>query len=81
MPFIKTIEPKDATGLLKEEYDKALKRAGKVFKVVKLSSLDPQIVKSSMDFYVTLMQRLSSLERVTKEMIAVVVSKLNRCFY
>jgi len=81
MPFIKTINVNDATSLLKEEYDKAQKRAGKVFNVVKLSSLDPHIVKISMDFYVNLMHRPSSLERVTKEMIAVVVSQLNRCFY
>ncbi len=81
MPFIKTIDVKEATGLLKEQYDQAQKRAGKVFNVVKLSSLDPKIVKTSMDFYVTLIHRPSSLERATKEMIAVVVSQINHCFY
>ena len=41
MPWIKTVEPVDATGGLKLEYDKAIKRAGKVFNILKVQSLNP----------------------------------------
>ena len=38
MPWIKVIEPEDATGELKQEYDNAAKRAGKVFHILKVQS-------------------------------------------
>ena len=41
MPHIRLIEPDDADGLLKEEYDAAIERAGKVFNIVKAMSLRP----------------------------------------
>ncbi len=81
MMYVKTIKLEEATGALKEEYEKAIRRAGKIFNIVKLSSLSPQILKASMDFYVSLMHRDFVLSRATKEMIAVVVSKVNKCHY
>ena len=38
MPWIKVIEPEDATGELKQEYDNAAKGAGKVFHILKVQS-------------------------------------------
>jgi hypothetical protein len=38
MSWIKTIEPEDATGELKVEYDKAIQRAGKVFNILKVQT-------------------------------------------
>lgn len=41
MAWIETIEPDEARGPLKEEYDRAVARAGKIYNIVKLSSLRP----------------------------------------
>jgi alkylhydroperoxidase family enzyme len=81
MAWIKTVGQDQAKGILKRQYDAALKRAGKIYNIVKISSLKPKVVRSSMAFYVSLMQGDGSLSRTQREMIAVVVSKANDCFY
>ena len=81
MPFIKTVPIDEATGQLKAEYDAALQRAGKVFNIVSLQSLRPDVLHAGILIYKTLMHKASALTRAQKEMIAVIVSKLNECFY
>ena len=81
MAFIKTVPHDQATGLVKQEYEKGIKRVGHVSQVLKLSSPAPEIMKASIDFYLHLMHRLSALPRFQKEMIAVVVSRSNQCHY
>lgn len=49
MAHLRLIDVEDATGLLKEEYDAAVARAGKVFNVVKAISLRPGVLKRSME--------------------------------
>jgi hypothetical protein len=48
MPWIKVIEPEDATGELKQEYDDAAKRAGRVYNILKVQSLNPGALRASM---------------------------------
>ena len=55
MPHIRLIEPDDADGLLKEEYDAAVERADKVFNIVKAMSLNPEVLKQSMEMYRAIM--------------------------
>lgn len=81
MAWIKTIREEDAEGPLKAQYEAAVARAGKVYNIIKLSSLRPDIVHSSMAFYVSLMHRPGRLSRAQREILAVVVSSTNRCFY
>ena len=81
MAWVKTIDEKDAQGLLRKEYDDALKRAGKIYNIVKISSLKPTIVRQSMAFYAALMHAPGRLSRARREMIAVVVSRANNCHY
>jgi len=81
MAWIRTIEPEAATGQLKAEYDAAEKRAGKVFNIVKLQSLNPTVLHASMEMYLATMHGPSGLSRVEREMLATVVSGANRCFY
>lgn len=81
MAWIKTIDEKDATGLLKKEYDAAIRRAGRVFNIVKINSLKPDLLRTFMQIYLKLMYGPSGLSRTQREMIAVVVSKLNHCHY
>lgn len=81
MAWIKTIDERDATGLLKKEYDAAIRRAGRVFNIVKINSLKPDLLRTFMQIYLKLMYGASGLSRTRREMIAVVVSKLNQCHY
>jgi len=81
MPHIRLIEPEDASGLLKEEYDAAVGRAGKVFNVVKAMSLRPGVLKRSMELYKGIMFGSSGLSRIERELLATVVSRANDCHY
>ena len=81
MPWIKTVRPHEAVGLLKKQYDAALRRVGKVYNVVAISSLKPPVLKSKIDLYKSLMLSGGSLSRGQREMLAVVVSKVNSCNY
>ena len=81
MPWIKVIEPKDATGELKQEYDEAVQRAGKVFNILKVQSLNPAALRASMQMYRATMFGPSGLSRAEREMLATVVSWANHCFY
>jgi alkylhydroperoxidase family enzyme len=81
MPWIKQIPIEEATGLLKEEFDKAIKRAGRVWHIVHIQSLNPRALRDSINFYATIMMGESPLTRVQREMLATVVSAENHCFY
>ncbi len=81
MPWIKVVEPEDATGDLKREYDDATQRAGKVFNILKVQSLNPGALRASMQLYRATMFGPSGLSRAEREMLATVVSWANHCFY
>jgi uncharacterized peroxidase-related enzyme len=81
MAWIKTVEPEDATGELKSEYDAAVERAGRVFNIVSIQSLNPRTLRASMDLYLATMYAPSGLSRAEREMLGTVVSWANHCFY
>ena len=81
MPYIDIIPLKRATGLLKKQYEAALARAGRIWGIVSIMSLNPRAMKVSLDFYKTLMYGPSPLNRGRREMLAVVVSATNHCVY
>ncbi len=81
MPWIRTVPYEDATGLLKDEYDAAIKRAGRIFNIVSLQSLRPRAMRASIRLYAELMHAPSGLTRAQREAIAVVVSKAQGCHY
>ncbi|RMD97953.1 MAG: hypothetical protein D6812_14320 [Deltaproteobacteria bacterium] len=81
MSWIETIAPERAVGFLKRQYDEAVKRAGRVWGIVRIMSPNPRVLKASLDFYGALMRGRSPLSRAQREMIAVVVSAANRCVY
>jgi uncharacterized peroxidase-related enzyme len=81
MPFLRLIEVDEATGELKAEYDSAIARAGKVFNIVKAMSLNPRVLKASMELYRQIMFGPSELSRAERELLAVVVSRANDCHY
>ena len=81
MPYIKQITIDQATGLVKKELEKAVARAGRVWNIVQIMSLNGRVMKSSMEMYGATMFAESPLTRQQREMLAVVVSKVNQCLY
>ena len=81
MPWIKQVPVEEATGLLKRQFDAALKRAGRVWHIVHIMSINPRMMRDSIVFYATAMMGESPLSRVQREMLAVVVSCENNCHY
>lgn len=81
MAWIHTIPPEDAQGPLKREYDAAVRRAGRVFHILRIQCLNPAALHDGLRLYLTLMHGPSELTRAQREMIAVVVSAANRCRY
>jgi alkylhydroperoxidase family enzyme len=81
MAWIETIDPRDAEGALKAEYDAAVARAGKVYQILRIQSLNPATLHHSMALYKAAMHGASGLSRVEREMLATVVSRANDCFY
>lgn len=81
MPHLRLVEVDEATGELREEYESALSRAGKVFNIVKSMSLRPGVLKESMRLYRAIMFGPSGLSRAERELLAVVVSAANECRY
>jgi len=81
MALIEIIEPEDATGELKQIYDNLVESRGQIAEVHKIQSLNPKSIINHMDLYMTLLYGKSPIKRVLREMIAVVVSKANKCEY
>ena len=81
MAWIKTIDYEHSGGPLRLEYDKAIKRAGKIYNIVKIMGRRPLQLKASMDLYGAIMHDRAALSRAQREMLAVVVSQINRCHY
>ncbi len=82
MAWIRTVDPAEARGLLRRLYDAAMRRAGRVFNIIRIQSLRPKVLRSSTQLYLEVMHsRDSDLSRAQREMIATTVSQLNGCFY
>lgn len=81
MPWIKVFTYEEATGFLKQQYDAALKRAGRIWHIVSIMGQNPRALKASMDMYGVLMHGESPLSRGQRELLAVVVSAENHCLY
>ena len=81
MPWIFQIPVDEATGLLKKLFDDALKRAGRLWHIVHVMSVNPRTMDASMKHYGAVMMGPSPLSRAQREMLATVVSKELDCFY
>ncbi len=81
MPHIHQIEVDEATGLLRRLFDAALRRAGRVWHIVHVMSVNPRTMDASLALYRAIMFGASPLTRVQREMLATVVSAELNCFY
>ncbi len=81
MAWIRVIGEAEAEGDLRQQYETAVARAGKVYHIVKLSGLNPEVNQIFLQLYVRLMHGPSELSRRQRELLAVVVSRANDCHY
>lgn len=81
MSWIQQVPVEEATGLLKSEYDKAIRRAGRLWHIVQIMSPNPRVLKASMEFYRAVMFGPSTLSRVQRELLGTVVSVELGCHY
>jgi alkylhydroperoxidase family enzyme len=81
MAHIRLIDEGEAEGLLREEYDAAIARAGKVFNILKSMSLNPPVLRASIELYKAIMFGESGLSRKERELLATVTSAEQFCHY
>jgi len=81
MPWIKTLSDDAAERPLRQLFDAAIRRTGRVFNIVRIQSLNPGVLRSGIGLYQAAMFGPSEVTRATRELIAVAVSKTNGCHY
>lgn len=81
MAWIQVIPEDGAQGRLKALYEKLQEPWGGVDNILKIHSLNVKSMQTHYELYAHLMRGRSDLSRAQREMIAVVVSALNRCRY
>ena len=81
MAWIHMIPEAEATGRLKELYEKYTEPWGGVDNILKIHSLNPRSMDAHFTLYVTVMRGRSDLTREQREMIAIVSSAVNQCHY
>ena len=81
MAWIPMINEEEAAGRLRDLYVKYQQPWGGVDNILRIHSLNVKSLQAHHDLYAHLMRGRSELSRTQREMIAVVVSALNRCRY
>ena len=81
MAWIEVIPEDEASGRLKELYDKYREPWGGVDHILSIHSLNVRSMQAHYDLYAYLMRGRSDLSRAQREMIAVVASAANHCRY
>lgn len=81
MPHVHVVPYDESSGVVREEYDAAVARAGRIWNIVSIQSQLPEVMRDSMRIYRTIMYGKSKLSRAQREMMAVVTSQANECHY
>lgn len=81
MTWIRTIAPQEAEGPLRVVYDALVKERGFVPNLHRAMSLRSHILRPLGMLITAIMHAPGALSRAQREMIAIVVSRLNRCEY
>lgn len=81
MAWIRTVTDEEAQGTLRQIFEAALRRTGRVFNIVRAQSLNPPVLKAGIGLYQAAMFGPSELSRALRELLAVVVSRTNGCHY
>lgn len=81
MAYINTIHESKAEGKLAELYARFANPDGSVDAIIKLHSHNPGALEAHLRLYVEAMHKPGPLSRLERELIAVVVSRINKCHY
>ena len=81
MAWIPMIKEDKAEAELKDWYDKLREPWGGVDNIMKIHSLNVNTLKGHYELYLSAMKSTKDLSYKQREMIAVVVSKVNQCHY
>ena len=81
MPYVRTVSFHEAKGDLKTIYNQMLEAGGKIYNVDAVNSIRPHIMKTLWVHYSSVMGSDSGLSLAERQMIATVVSALNKCQY
>jgi alkylhydroperoxidase family enzyme len=81
VPWIEQVPIEEADGLLKQQFDEAIKRAGRVWNIVHVMSQNPAALRDNIRLYITLMMGESPLSRTQRELLATVTSAEMECHY
>jgi len=81
MTWIKTIEEREASGMVKNFYEAVKKQMGRVPNIIKSLSLKPEAMRATFALANAITFGASNLTRAQEELIATVVSAKNRCRY
>lgn len=81
MTWIATVPPEAADGALKRVYDAIASARGGVANIHRAQSLNVAAMKAHLELYKAILFQRSSLSRIDRERIAVVVSNANKCAY
>jgi len=82
MAWIDMVDENEAEGKLKVLYDKITGRgSSKVAHILKVHSLNPEVLEDHLNLYKTIMFSGSNISRQQREMVATVVSAINDCHY
>ncbi len=81
MAYIRTIPESQADGKLAELYGRFGNPDGTVDDVLKVHSLNPESLEAHCALYVQSMHRPSPVSRAEREIVGVVVSRINGCAY
>ena len=81
MAWIRQIPVEEARGVLKRMFEAAIARAGRVWHITHVMSLNPQVLRTSTQFYVSVLMGESPLSRVQRELLGTVTAAEIGCFY
>lgn len=81
MSYVKTIPEENASGMIRRVYDAANARSSEVAEIIQVMSLDAKSAQASMNFQTNLMDTKNALTPYRREMLAIVISVANDCYY
>ncbi len=82
MAWIDMVDEDKAEGKLKEVYERITGGgSSRVAHILKVHSLNPQVLEDHLNLYKTIMFAGSNISRKQREMVATVVSTINDCHY
>jgi len=81
MTWIQTVPESEAMGVLKEVYEASVKLMGFVPNIVKSTSLRPEFTQKFEALRLAITFGGSRLGRRKEELVALVISVLNKCYY